>query len=78
MGLMSVIWAVYGYSLSFGGENPYFGNFDHVLMRGVLPDSPGVWPAHGETGIPKALFMVFQGMFFIITPALICAPSPSG
>jgi Amt family ammonium transporter len=72
MGLMSVIWAVYGYSLSFGGENPYFGNFDHVLMRGVLPDSPGVWPAHGETGIPKALFMVFQGMFFIITPALIC------
>lgn len=72
MGLMSVIWAVYGYSLSFGGENPYVGNFDHVLMRGVLADAPGMWPVHTGYGIPKLLFMAFQGMFFIITPALIC------
>lgn len=72
MGLMSVIWAVYGYSLSFGGTNPYVGNFDHVLLKGVLPSEPGVWPAQGTTGIPVALFMAFQGMFFIITPALIC------
>ncbi len=72
MGLLSVVWAVYGYSLAFGGTNPYFGNFDHVLLKGVLPSVPGVWPAQGTTGIPVALFMAFQGMFFIITPALIC------
>ncbi len=72
MGLMSVIWAVYGYSLAFGGTNPYIGNFDHVLLKGVLPSEPGVWPAQGTYGIPVALFMAFQGMFFIITPALIC------
>ncbi len=72
MGLMSVIWAVYGYSLAFGGTNPYIGNFDHVLLKGVMADAPGMWPAQGTYGIPKLLFMVFQGMFFIITPALIC------
>ena len=72
MGLMSVVWAVYGYSLAFGGTNPYIGNFDHVLLKGVLADAPGMWPIHPGYGIPKLLFMVFQGMFFIITPALIC------
>ncbi|RLS58213.1 MAG: ammonium transporter, partial [Planctomycetota bacterium] len=71
MGLMSVVWAVYGYSLAFGGTNPYVGNFDHVLLKGVLPSEPGVWPVQGSYGIPVALFMAFQGMFFIITPALI-------
>ena len=72
MGLMSVIWVVYGFSLSFGGTNPYIGNFDHVLLKGVLADAPGMWPIHTGYGIPKLLFMVFQGMLFIITPALIC------
>ena len=72
MGLMSVIWAVYGFSLSFGGTSPYIGNLDHALLKGVLPSEPGVWPMHTGYAIPKALFMAFQGMFFIITPALIC------
>ncbi|MEZ6063703.1 MAG: ammonium transporter [Planctomycetaceae bacterium] len=69
MGLMTVYWAVFGYSWAFGGSNPYVGNFDHVLLRGIVPSA--------EAGSPDALadkmiFMVFQGMFFIITPALIC------
>ena len=80
MGLMSVVWAVYGYSLAFGMRTdpdavlggPFIGNFNHILLKGVLPSEPGVWPAQGTYGIPAALFMVFQGMFFIITPALIC------
>lgn len=72
MGLMSVIWALYGFSLSFGGTGEWIGNLDHVLLKGILPTTPGDWPAQGTTGIPKALFMAFQGMFFIITPALIC------
>ena len=33
MGLMSIVWAVVGYSLAFGGTNPYFGNFDHVCCK---------------------------------------------
>ena len=73
MGLMSVVWAVIGYSLAFGGTNPYFGNFDHICLAGVTPtivDGEIVTPETG--GIPTSLFMVFQGMFFIITPALIC------
>jgi Amt family ammonium transporter len=77
MGLMSVIWVLWGYSFAFGGMNPYLGNGDHVLLNGVLP----AWnadagahdvPMHGTYGIPKLLFMMYQGMFFIITPALIC------
>ena len=75
MGLMSVVWVLWGYSFAFGGTNPYFGNADHVLLQGVLPTwdaaaKEAIVPAHGD--IPKLLFVIFQGMFFIITPALIC------
>lgn len=73
MGMMSILWVVVGYSLAFGGKNPYFGNFDHVCLSGVAPsfvDGSVVTPATGT--IPSGLFMIFQGMFFIITPALIC------
>ena len=75
MGLMTVLWAVVGYSLAFGGTSPWIGNLDHVFLKGVLPEydaSAGevITPATGT--IPTSLFMAFQGMFFIITPALIC------
>ena len=73
MGLMSVLWAVVGYSLAFGGSNPYIGSFDHIFLKGVTPsfvNGEVVTPASGT--IPTAVFMCFQGMFFIITPALIC------
>ena len=74
MGLMTVIWGVYGYSLAFGGDNAYIGNLDHVFMQGVQRSWPEgaelVEPMSGE--IPTLTFMLFQGMFFIITPALIC------
>lgn len=74
MGLMSVVWAVIGYSLAFGGENPYFGNLDHVLLEGVGPRPiDGIDKADILTHIAaKQIFVAFQGMFFIITPALIC------
>ena len=73
MGLMSIVWAAVGYSLAFGGTNPYFGNFDHIFLAGVTPsfvDGEIVTPATGT--LPTSIFMCFQGMFFIITPALIC------
>lgn len=71
MGLMSVVWACWGYSLAFGGSNPYIGNADHLFLKDVLPTAQ-VYPEHPGYGIPKLLFVAFQGMFFIITPALIC------
>ena len=76
MGLMSIVWAVIGYSLAFGGSNPYYGNFDHLFLQGVVPyvNAAGevVTPGEGSTTIPTSVFAIFQGMFFIITPALIC------
>ena len=75
MGLMTVLWALYGYSLAFGGEGGWMGNLDYVFMNGVQrqwSDTAGaaVTPMEGE--IPRLTHMLFQGMFFIITPALIC------
>jgi Amt family ammonium transporter len=81
MGLMTVIWALYGYSLAFGDPDsaslkPYIGDGDFLFMKGVSR----TWP-EGATApvdpplagvIPRATHMLFQGMFFIITPALIC------
>ena len=68
MGLMTVIWAVYGYTLSFGGEGPLIGNGEFLLMKNVQMVD-GVAPMEGS--IPRLTHMLFQGMFFIITPALI-------
>lgn len=69
MGMMSIVWLVVGYSLAFGGETPYYGGFQHILLKGVSP-AMGVGTADA---VAKAQIIVaFQGMFFIITPALIC------
>ena len=75
MGLMSIIWALWGYSFAFGSDilGGFMGGFDHILLKGVIPsweNGAVVIPSNG--GIPTSLFMVFQMMFFIITPALIC------
>ena len=79
MGLMTVIWALYGYSLAFGGDGKWIGNGDHLFMKGVartwnettkMPNEP-MFDVAG-TPIPTFAHMLFQGMFFIITPALIC------
>jgi Amt family ammonium transporter len=75
MGIMSVVWALWGYSLAFAPDKlgGFIGGLDHVLLSGVLPTFEGgqsVVPMTG--GIPTSVFMVFQMMFFIITPALIC------
>jgi len=68
MGLMSVIWALWGYSLSFGKGGPFIGNFDHLFLNG-LEMKNGELPGGA---VPDLVFMIFQGMFFVITPALIC------
>ena len=68
MGMMTVIWAVWGYSLSFGGSGPLIGNGEFLFMRDVQLVA-GEAPMEGS--IPRLTHMLFQGMFFIITPALI-------
>lgn len=77
MGLMSVIWALWGYSLAFGDSvGGIIGNGKYLFMQNVVPtlngDTVDYLPYNEGDSIPGMLFMVFQGMFFIITPALIC------
>jgi len=67
MALISVLWALVGYSLCFGGNGPLIGGFEHALLRGVGADPN---PDYAGT-IPQATFMIYQLMFAIITPALI-------
>jgi len=67
LGLISIIWVVYGYSLAFGPDVGHFiGNFDHLLLKGI-----GLEPGAYAATIPSLLFCAFQLMFAIITPALI-------
>ncbi len=79
MGLMSIVWCLWGYSICFGGggDGSLVGNFDFLLLENVQlgwndgPNFTGaVVPMEGS--IPRLTHMLFQGMFFIITPALIC------
>jgi len=67
MGLVTIIWAILGYSLAFGHGNPFIGGFEHLFLRGVglAPN-----PDYAAT-IPEQTYMVYQLMFAIITPALI-------
>jgi len=75
MGLMTVLWATVGYTLAFGGGDAWIGDMEYLFMKGVqatwVDGKPDV-PLHPAYPIPMLTHMVFQGMFFIITPALIC------
>jgi ammonium transporter, Amt family len=67
MALITVLWALVGYSLCFGGSGPFIGDFKFALLRGV-----GALPNADYAGtIPQSTFMIYQLMFAVITPALI-------
>jgi ammonium transporter, Amt family len=67
MALITVLWALVGYSLCFGGNGPVIGNFQMAMLRGV-----GALPNADYAGtIPQTTFMIYQLMFAVITPALI-------
>jgi Amt family ammonium transporter len=67
MGLVTVLWAVAGYSLAFGHGNWFVGGFEHFFLRGV-----GLTPNTDYAAtIPEQTYMIYQLMFAIITPALI-------
>jgi Amt family ammonium transporter len=67
MALVTVLWAVVGYSLAFGHGTAFIGGFEHMFLRGV-----GLAPNldYAPT-IPEQTLMIYQLMFAIITPALI-------
>ena len=72
MGLITVLWVTVGFSLAFGGSNGWIGNFDFVFLK----DLTTIGELPGYTGdfaliIPPILFMAYQMMFAVITPALI-------
>jgi len=67
LGIITLQWVVIGYSLAFGSDmgGGLIGGFEYAFLNGV-----GLEPQEGST-IPHILFMAFQMMFAIITPALI-------
>jgi len=60
-------WVLFGYSLAFGPGNAFIGGLDWVGLNGVGPEANADYVAD----VPHLAFMMFQGMFAIITPALI-------
>jgi ammonium transporter, Amt family len=75
MCLMTLLWGIYGYTLAFGGDGPWLGDGRYLFMQGVdatWTESGSDVPLYPGLTIPVMTHMLFQGMFFIITPALIC------
>ena len=72
MGIISVLWALVGFSLAFGGSGGFIGNLDFVAMKGLatLQELPGYTGDFGLV-IPVLAFFGYQMMFAVITPALI-------
>ncbi len=67
MGVVGLVWVLWGYSLAFSPNSlgGIVGDLQHFGLRGV-----GLDPLDG-LDIPALLFMMFQGMFAVITPALL-------
>jgi Amt family ammonium transporter len=69
MALVTIIWAICGYSFAFGPGNAFIGGFSHLFLRGV-PNVVDPANPYVQT-IPEQTYMIYQLMFAIITPALI-------
>src|SRR5215207_10098626 len=67
MAVVTVLWAVYGYSVAFAEGTPFFGDLSYLFLNGV-GSAPN---ADYAATIPQQTFMIYQLMFAIITPALI-------
>ncbi len=64
--LISIVWVLWGFSLAFGEGNSLIGNFDFIGLRNITGE-----PLPNAPTIPGPAFVIFQGAFAIITPALI-------
>ncbi len=65
-GVVGLLWILVGYSLAFTTGNAFVGDLSKVGLAGITPDT--LW---GTYGIPEYVFVMFQAMFAIITPALM-------
>jgi Amt family ammonium transporter len=72
MGLISILWVTIGFSLAFGGDSKWIGNFDFAFLKDVATatELPG-YTGDFALVIPPILFLAYQMMFAVITPALI-------
>jgi Amt family ammonium transporter len=68
--IVTVIWMIYGYSLTFTGGSPYIGGFSKLFLSGVTADSAAGTFTAGAS-ISELVYMCFQLTFAAITPALI-------
>ena len=76
MAAISLEWVAFGYSLSFGSSTgalaPYIGGFDWAFLNGIgVNDVSPYYISQATARIPHLLFVLFQCMFAVITPALI-------
>jgi Amt family ammonium transporter len=72
--LISVLWAIYGYSVAFSAGNAFFGGFDRMFLAGMLDAAGNLVPAATFSKgvyIPEYLFAAFQMTFAAITTCLI-------
>src|SRR5258705_356365 len=70
-GIVGVLWILLGYSLAFGTGNAFIGDFSKAGLSGVSLDSVVANFASPPRNIPEYVFIMFQAMFAIITPALM-------
>ncbi|HEY3831839.1 MAG TPA: ammonium transporter [Acidimicrobiia bacterium] len=72
LGLVSVLWAIVGFSLAFGGGNRWIGNADFFGLHDIAKVShvPGYVGPYALV-VPPIVLMIYQAMFAVITPALI-------
>lgn len=70
-GVVGVLWVLVGYSLAFGTGGPFIGDFSKLGLSGITIESTVPNFATPARNIPEYVFVMFQAMFAIITPALI-------
>src|SRR3954449_712385 len=68
--IVILIWAVYGYSLTFTGGSPFIGGLEKIFLKGITTDSQAATFSVGVT-IHELIYVCFQMTFAAITPALI-------
>lgn len=67
MGVISIVWAVVGYSLAFDAGNGFIGGLHFAFLQGV-----DARPCEYAPTVPHTIWVAYQMMFAVITPALIC------
>ncbi|MDX9736996.1 MAG: ammonium transporter [Azonexus sp.] len=65
--VITILWAIYGYSLTFSGAGTFYGDLDKLFLRGIAPDTL----SSALSTIPEYVFVAFQSTFAAITCALI-------